>query len=467
VPNVTPLRADDPDRIGRYRLAGRLDGMPGTGPFYLAAAPEGPELAVRLLRGAWTHDPAARDRFAAEAASARRVPPFCAARIVDFGAEDDYAFLVSEYIAGRSLLEVVEDSGRLRGLELEALAIGGATGLAAVHQAGLVHGGFGPGHLILSTSGPRVIEFGITPPYGQATPAADMLAWAQTLVFAATGRPPSALGDLAALPGGLRDLVGDCLSGDPGDRPEARDVTAELLGEGAPAAGLLAEGSRRTAQLTEAARRAAAEREDRLARPDGSGQGRRTRPRPDRPGGSRRAGGPPAGESGRRVPVIPVVLAVVLTLVIAVVVVKVVTGGSGGPPAASPGGPSTSPVSSTDRASPAASPTVPAAFAGAWQGSVQQQGPGGVALQVRIDLTEGAPKGTISYSGAGGFACSGELDVNAARGSTLSLAQGIITGQKACFNGTVTLTGGGSASALSFTFRGAGAPPITGTLGRG
>ncbi len=379
MPNVTPLRADDPDRIGRYRLAGRLAGMPGTGPFYLAAGPDGPELAVRLLSGAWTHDAAARDRFAAEADSARRVPPFCAARVVDFGAEDDYAFLISEYVAGRSLLEAVEDSGRRRGPELEALAIGGATGLASVHQAGLVHGGFGPGHLILSAEGPRIIEFGITPPYGQATPAADMLAWAQTMVFAATGRPPSTLADLAALPGVLRDLVGDCLSGDPGDRPEARDVVLALLGEGAPTAGTLAEGSRRAAQLTEAAQRAAAEREDRLARPagrgaEGSGPGHRTPPRPDRPGGSRRAGGPPPGGSGRRVPVIPVVLAVVLVLAIVVVVVKVVTGGSGGPPAASPGGPSTSPVSSTGSASPSASPTVPAAFAGTWQGSVQQQG---------------------------------------------------------------------------------------------
>ena len=45
---------------------------------------------------------------------------------------------------GRSLLEFVAEEGPLEGADLEALAIGIATGLAAVHQAGLVHGDFGP-----------------------------------------------------------------------------------------------------------------------------------------------------------------------------------------------------------------------------------------------------------------------------------------------------------------------------------
>ena len=237
MPKVTPLRADDPDRIGQYRLDGRISGLPGAGPFYLAAGPDGTELSVRLLRGAWTHDAAARDRFAAEAGSARRVPPFCAARIMDFGTSEDYAYLVSEYMPGRSLLEAVADSGRFRGLELDALAIGGATGLAAVHQAGLVHGSFGPEHVILGPDGPCIIEFGITPPYGQATPAADMLAWAQTMVFASMGRPPATLADLDVLPEVLREVVADCLAGDPGFRPEARAVVLALLGEGAPEAG--------------------------------------------------------------------------------------------------------------------------------------------------------------------------------------------------------------------------------------
>jgi eukaryotic-like serine/threonine-protein kinase len=242
VPNVTPLRPEDPDGVGRHRLTGRLAGMPGPGPFYLATGPHGSEVTVKLLSGDWIHDAAARDRFAAEAASAQRVPPFCAARILDAGVEDGHAYLVSEYIAGSSLLEQVSQDGRLRPLDLQALAIGSATGLASVHEAGLVHGGFGPGHIIMSSGGPRVIEFGIIGPYGAATPAADMLAWAQTMVFAATGRPPAALADLDVLPGPLREAVTDCLTGDPSLRPTARSVVLDLIDSAEPTTRALARG---------------------------------------------------------------------------------------------------------------------------------------------------------------------------------------------------------------------------------
>jgi hypothetical protein len=533
VPNVTALRAEDPDRIGRYRLDGRIAGMPGAGPFYLATGPDGMELTIRLLRGAWTQDAAARDRFAAEAGSARRVAPFCAARIMDFGAEDDYAYLVSEYVPGRSLLEAVADSGRLRGLDLEALAIGGATGLAAVHQAGLVHGSFGPEHVIMSPLGPCIIEFGITPPYGQATPAADMLAWAQTMVFASMGRPPATLADLEVLPEVLREVVADCLSGDPGYRPEARSVVLTLLGDGAPQAGTLAEGSRRAAQITEAAHRAAAEREAqqqaRAAQGGRSGPGGRSARHPgadgrghdgrghdgrghdrqghdrqghdrqghdrqghDRQGHDRRghdgrghdgqgydgrghdgqddqraaldgtgAGQRPAGDApGRRVPVLPIAIAVILTVAVAVLLVHIAGGSS---PSSGPGTGSTSPVSSTDSAAPSPRPAIPAGLAGAWQGQVTL-GVAGTALDVKISLVAGsAGPDTIAYSDAGTAVCSGELTPqSAAPGGALTLSQGIIKGQKACGNGTVTLASTGSG--LSFTFRGKGAPPASGTL---
>jgi eukaryotic-like serine/threonine-protein kinase len=489
VPNVTPLRAEDPDRIGRYRLGGRISGLPGAGPFYLAAGPDGTELSIRLLRGAWTRDAAARDRFAAEAGSARRVPPFCAARIMDFGTDEDYAYLVSEYMTGRSVLEVVADSGRLRGPELEALAIGGATGLAAVHQAGLVHGSFGPEYVILSPAGPRIIEFGITPPYGQATPAADMLAWAQTMVFASMGRPPATLADLDVLPEMLREAVAECLSGDPGFRLDARAVVLALLGDGAPAAGTLAEGARRAAEITEAAQRAAAERAAQLharaspagrsARhpgPDGRGQagrGRDSRGQDsragqradrDRIGAGRRGGGNPPG---RRVPVVPIAVALVLTAAVGFLLVHLAGGSSPThPPGA--GGPltsSTSPVSSTGSAAPSPRPAVAAALAGTWQGQVTL-GVSGTTLDVKISLAAGpAGPDTIAYSSSGSLVCSGELSPQSTAASgALTLSQGIINGQKKCGNGTVDLASTGSG--LSFTFRGHGAPPATGTLAR-
>src|ERR1035438_6305753 len=114
MPHVTSLGADDPRRVGRYRLAGRISGMPASGPVYLANSVDGDQVTVTLLGSDWAADGPARARFADEAASARRVPPFCAARILDAGVNGGEAFLVSEYVAGPSLLELVAGGGPLQ-----------------------------------------------------------------------------------------------------------------------------------------------------------------------------------------------------------------------------------------------------------------------------------------------------------------------------------------------------------------
>jgi hypothetical protein len=238
VPYPTALEAGDPGQAGHYRLARRIAGMPGAGPAYLGISPDGSEVTVTLLPGGWTSNPAARDRFAAEAAGARQVPPYCAARILDAGIDDSgQAFLVSEHVSGESLAEAIAAAGPCGAADLAVLAIGAVTGLASVHQAGLVHGSFSPDHLVLGEHGPTVIQFGVTPPYGPATPAADVLAWARTMVFAAAGRPLAGLADLDLLPEPLRQLATDCLSTDPQARPDAVSVVGELLGGGDGLAG--------------------------------------------------------------------------------------------------------------------------------------------------------------------------------------------------------------------------------------
>ena len=246
MPHPAPLRSGDPVRVGRYQLTGRLAGIPSDDPIFIGAGPDGMQVAITVLSGDWALDAAARDRFAAEAAVAKSVPPFCAARVLDAGLDGTQAYLVGEYVQGQSLLELVSADGVRRGQDLAAVAIGMATGLASVHQAGLVHGNFGPEFVIMAPGGPpRVVEFGITPPYGTATPAADMLAWAQTVVFAASGHPVAALDDLDVLPDHLRGPVERCLDPEPACRPAARAVVQSLLGSQDLPAGVLAEGSRR------------------------------------------------------------------------------------------------------------------------------------------------------------------------------------------------------------------------------
>jgi eukaryotic-like serine/threonine-protein kinase len=275
MPNAGPLHPGDPRQAGEYRLTGRI-GEGGQGVVFQGESLHGGErVAVKLLRGGpWT-DELARRRFMREAEIAMRVAQFCTARILAAGVIDDRPYIVSEYIDGPTLQRRVASEGVLSGGALERLAIGTATALTAIHQAGIVHRDLKPGNVLLGPDGPRVIDFGIarpvdtaltatgqtvgTPAYmaperfsgapaGPAGPAADVFAWAATVTFAATGRPPfgndaipSVLNrvlneqpDLNGLPDPLRDLVERCLAKDPARRPSAQQVLLQLLGDHTP-----------------------------------------------------------------------------------------------------------------------------------------------------------------------------------------------------------------------------------------
>lgn len=432
MPHVTPLQADDPLRVGRYRLAGRIVGMPGSGSAYLSSTAEGGAVTISLLDGDWIEEAAERDRFIAEASAARRVVPMCAARILAAGFDAGHAFLVSEYVDGPSLDDLIADEGSWQGGYLEALAIGTATGLAAVHEAGLVHGEFDPGHVVLGRDGPRVIKFGISPPYGSATPSADMRAWAYTVLYAAAGEPAGPA-DLKLLPEPLRTLASRCLAADPVGRPSARSVVAGLLGLSDPVPGMLAEGSRRAAL---AGRRVA---------PPAQSTATPARRRPRR--------GVLIWSAGGAAAVAAALVAVTLVLHGA----QGHTTGSGSPaPSAAPSRAASKPASDPRRLV-----TVPAALAGTWSGQVSQNGPGDV-FTVQVTLATGASAGTVQYSGTS-LSCTGSLTVESDAPGSLKLIQAITRGP--CLGGVVVLTTAPNGKA-GFSFQGKQGGATTGTLTR-
>ncbi|MBG0813223.1 serine/threonine-protein kinase [Planomonospora sp. ID82291] len=283
MPPAAPRLTEDPEPPAGYRLLGRL-GAGGQGVVYLAESAEGGRVAVKVLHGSPAGDPGP---FLAEAGLIRRVRAFCTAQVVDSGVAGGRPYLVTEYVDGPSLAQVIEERGALRGAELVRLVFGTLTALTAVHQAGVVHRDFKPANVLLGRDGPRVIDFGIarvleaasgadelvgTPPYmapeqfdgsGAGAPA-DMFAWASTVVCAATGGPPFGtgptpavinrilhgppdLGTTAELDGELRELVSACLDKDPARRPTAAGALMRLLGERVPARQALSEGHRRAA----------------------------------------------------------------------------------------------------------------------------------------------------------------------------------------------------------------------------
>jgi hypothetical protein len=112
------------------------------------------------------------------------------------------------------------------------------------------------------------------------------------------------------------------------------------------------------------------------------------------------------------------------------------------------------------RPSPAATPTIPSAMAGSWAGTIRQHSVTGTfTVNAKLALTRSSRSGTVDYSGP--FTCSDRLRLVSSSGTTLIMDQQIIQGP--CQNGTVTLRKDTN-NTMTFTFRGVGAPPATGTL---
>ncbi|MFI7703372.1 protein kinase [Nonomuraea sp. NPDC049480] len=263
------------DRLGPYRLLRRL-GEGGMGVVHLAVDPQGRQVAVKVLRGEVAGDEVARRRLSREVETMRRVRSKYIAEVVDADVTGHRPYIVTRFVPGRPLDEIVKDDGPLDLPALVRLAHGVAAALAAVHSVGVIHRDLKPGNVMILDGEPVLIDFGIaqavdatrltqtgmfigTPGYlapeiieGQeAGPEVDIHAWAGTLLFAATGQPPFGKGtlemvfynitagkaDVSAAPATLQPLLKAAFQRNPAKRPKAPELaeqTARLLPKPAP-----------------------------------------------------------------------------------------------------------------------------------------------------------------------------------------------------------------------------------------
>lgn len=230
-------------------------------------------VALKRLAENLARDEDLRARFLREARLAARLAHPNVVRVFDVGVDGQRPFIAMEYVEGETLAELVARRGRLPATEAAELGVQICTGLAAVHEAGLVHRDVKPQNLLLGRDGVlKLGDFGIalgtegtrltltgtvlgTVGYlapeqargEQVTAAADIYAVGAVLYELLAGEPPHRAESLAELgrtgafrtpdvsarardvPPGLALAVTECLAERPEDRPQSAAALARRL----------------------------------------------------------------------------------------------------------------------------------------------------------------------------------------------------------------------------------------------
>ncbi|PBC77840.1 serine/threonine protein kinase [Streptomyces sp. TLI_235] len=261
-PVFQPLQPEDPREVGGYRVFARL-GAGGMGRVYLSYTPGGRPVALKVVRAEFAEDGEFRRRFAQEVANAQRIHGLYTAQVIDSGPDAVAPWLVTAYVPGPSLQQVIREHGALPTRTVLLLIGGIAEALQAIHSVQVVHRDLKPANVLVAEDGPRVIDFGIaraadataltgtgyrigspafmSPEQAQGAPvtaATDVFALGALAAYAAGGTPPFGEGpdtavlyrvvheepDLATVPADLRELLVRCLAKDPAQRPTPAEI---------------------------------------------------------------------------------------------------------------------------------------------------------------------------------------------------------------------------------------------------
>ena len=120
------------------------------------------EVALKVMHAELARDEEFVRRFIGEAKSVARLSHPNVVAVFDQGADGPFLYLAMEYVPGRTLKEVLRDSGRFSpGPALEIMT-GVLDGLAAAHTSGIVHRDVKPENVLVTADGRvKVADFGL------------------------------------------------------------------------------------------------------------------------------------------------------------------------------------------------------------------------------------------------------------------------------------------------------------------
>jgi len=263
------LRPGDPEQIGPWQIVNRL-GSGGMGIVYMGT--NGTRAAaIKIVRDFLLEDSTARTRLCSEVATLKKVKSGYVAEIVGADVNASPAWIATNYVDGPSLSMLIENEGPSSEFQWFELATGLMSGLAGIHAAGVIHRDIKPSNILMSATGPRVIDFGIsfssdataltrtgmvagTPTWfapeqfqgTKITSAVDNFAAGSTLYFAATGASPwgkedtsvantmnqilTKEPDLSLLTPNQRTIISQLLDKNPKNRITANDCVGLIEG---------------------------------------------------------------------------------------------------------------------------------------------------------------------------------------------------------------------------------------------